>query len=295
MPIKHTLLALLVVIAWGLNFIFVQLSLTEFSPLFLCALRFLLASVPAIFFIKPPAASFKMVVLYGLVMFALQFSLLFMGMHMGVTSGMASLIMQVQVFFSMIFSALLLSERPNAWQIAGALVSFTGIALVATHLDQNLTLIGFIFILLAAATWGIGNLIAKKLPRVSMMSLIVWGCFVASIPLFLLSLIIEGPSSMINSYHHMTWVGVSGLFYTVCISTWVGYGAWNSLIRRYPIGTIVPFTLLIPIVGIIGSILILGEPFQSWKLVSGLLVISGLYINLLSARFVKINIQQKAC
>ena len=295
MPIKHTLLALLVVIAWGLNFIFVKLSLNEFSPLFLCALRFLLASVPAIFFIKPPAASFKMVILYGLIMFALQFSLLFMGMHMGITSGMASLIMQVQVFFSMIFSALLLSERPNVWQIAGALVSFTGIALVATHLDQNLTLLGFIFILLAAATWGIGNLIAKKLPRVNMISLIVWGCFVASIPLFVLSLIVEGPTSMIDSYHHMTWVGISSLLYTVCISTWVGYGVWNGLIRRYPIGTVVPFTLLIPVVGIIGSILILGEPFQSWKLASGLLVISGLYINLLSARFVNINIQQKAC
>ncbi len=291
MPIQHLLLCLLVVVIWGINFIFVKLSLNEFSPLFLCALRFLLASVPAIFFIKRPAIPFKMVVQYGLIMFALQFTFLFMGMHVGMTPGMASLIMQVQVFFSVFFATLILGEKPGICQILGSLISFMGIALVALHFDNNISFLGFVLILMAAASWGLGNLIVKRINNVRMISLVVWGCFVSCIPMLLLSFIFEGPASMIYSCQHVTWVGGISLFYIIAASTWVGYGIWGWLITHYPIGMVVPFTLLVPVVGILSSILILGEPFQLWKLVSGLFVITGLYINLAGPRWFKVKTQ----
>jgi len=284
MPVSHILLALLVVIVWGANFIFVTFGLEEISPLLLCALRFLFASVPAVFFIKLPNAPFKIVALYGLVMFALQFAFLFVGMHAGMTTGMASLLIQVQVFFSMFFAVIFLGEQPNIGQIIGALVSFMGIGLVAMHFDSDISLAGFIFILAAAATWGIGNLITKKIKNANMIGLIVWGSFVAFVPMFFFSLIFEGPASFVSSYQHLTWRGVGSLFYIVFASTWVGYGVWNWLIARYPVGMIVPFTLLVPVVGILSSVLVLGEPFQPWKLLAGLLVISGLCINLLGSR-----------
>ena len=293
MPVTHVLLALLVVIIWGVNFIFIKLSLDEFSPLLLCALRFLLASVPAIFFIKPPAVPFRFVALYGIIMFALQFSLLFMGMHLGMTPGMASLIMQIQVFFSMLFAAVVLGERPGTGQIIGALVASFGIGLVAFHLDQDISLLGFLCILASAATWGMGNLITKKINKVNMISLVIWGCFVASIPMIVFTLIVEGPASVVFSYQHSSWSAVTSLVYIVCVSTWVGYGIWNWLISHYPVAMVVPFTLLVPVVGMLCSILILNEPFHLWKLISGLLVISGLYINLLSSRLFKVNVQQK--
>ena len=203
------------------------------------------------------------------------------------TPGMASLIMQVQVFFSLFFGAVFLNEKPNAWQIIGALVSFSGISLVALHLDQTVTLVGFLCILASASSWGFGTLITKKIKNVNMFSLVIWGCFVACPPMFILSLLFEGPASIVHSYQHTTWIGITSLFYVVYISTWAGYGLWNWLIGRYPISMVVPFTLLIPIVGMLSSILMLGEPFERWKLLSGLLVISGLYINLLSARWLK--------
>src|SRR5207249_4460570 len=87
------------------------------------------------------------------------------------------------------------------------------------------------------------------------------------------------------SYHHITWVGVTSLFYIVYGSTWIGYGVWNWLLSRYAVGIIVPFTLLVPVIGILSSILILGEPFQRWKLIAGLFVISGVCINLLGTHF----------
>jgi O-acetylserine/cysteine efflux transporter len=293
MPFKHLLLLLLVIIIWGGNFIFVKLGLEEISPLLLCALRFFLASIPAVFFIKPPAVPFKIIAAYGLVMFGMQFGFVFLGMHAGMTPGMASLIMQVQVFFSMFFAVIFLGERLSITQIVGALVSFMGIGLVALHFDTNVSLAGFILILAAAASWGIGNLITKKIKTNNMIAVVIWGSFVACLPMFLLSLIFEGPQSIVTSYHMMTWKSLGSLFYIVYISTWVGYGVWNWLIGRHPFGIIVPFTLLIPVVGILSSVIILGEPFQLWKLVACLLVISGLCINILSARFFSVKVQPK--
>ena len=285
MPVSHLLLALLVVVVWGVNFIFVKMGLEEFSPLLLCAVRFFLASIPAIFFIKRPAVPFRLVASYGLVMFALQFALIFSGMHAGMTAGMASILMQTQVFFSMFFAIVLLSERPNISQISGALVSFAGIALVGMHFDQTISLAGFLFILAGAAAWGYGNLITKKLAGVNMMALVVWGSFVAAVPMLILSLAIEGPERIFYTWNHLTITGISSLLYIVYVSTWIGYGVWNWLLGRYPVSTIVPFSLLVPVVGVISSVLILNEPFQLWKLTAGILVISGLCINLIGTRF----------
>ena len=284
MPVSHLLLALLVVVVWGINFIFVKMGLEEFSPLLLCAVRFFLASIPAIFFIKRPAVPFRLVASYGLVMFALQFALIFSGMHAGMTAGMASILMQTQVFFSMFFAIVLLGERPNLSQISGALVSFAGIALVGMHFDQTISLAGFLFILAGAAAWGYGNLITKKLAGVNMMALVVWGSFVAAFPMLILSLAIEGPERIVYTWNHLTITGISSLLYIVYVSTCIGYGVWNWLLGRYPVSSIVPFSLLVPVVGVISSVLILNEPFQLWKLTAGILVISGLCINLIGTR-----------
>ncbi|CAM2927975.1 EamA family transporter [Legionella worsleiensis] len=283
MPVSHLLLALLVVLIWGINFLFVKLGLEEISPLLLCALRFFLASVPAVFFIKPPAVPFRIIASYGLVMFALQFTFLFLGMQIGMTPGMASLIMQVQVFFSIFFAGMFIGESPTPGQLIGALVSFSGIGLVALHFDAHVSLPGFLCIMAAAATWGIGNLITKSMKTNQLISVIVWGSFIACIPMFLLAYWVEGASSFSYTYQHLSWKGCVALAYIVYMSTWVGYGVWNWLISRYPVGMIVPFTILVPVVAMLSSILFLGESFQLWKLEAGLLVIGGLCINLLSA------------
>lgn len=293
MPIKHIMLALLVVIIWGLNFLFVKLGLNEISPFLLCAIRFLLASIPAIFFIKPPKVSFNIVASYGLVMFALQFSLVFLGMYLGMTPGMAALLMQVQVFFSILFAAVFIGDIPKKSQILGALVSFSGIALVASHLDKDVSLLGYLCMLGAAATWGFGNLITKKTKNINMMAFVVWGSFIASFPMMLLSLLVDGPTKIVATFHHITWQGISSIIYIVYASTWIGYGVWNWLLSRYPVGVIVPFTLLVPIVGIISSVIFMGEPLQHWKIAAGLLVMLGLSVNIMSSRIIQMNLKSE--
>jgi O-acetylserine/cysteine efflux transporter len=294
MPLSHLMLAFLVAIIWGINFLFVKIALDEISPILLCALRFLLASIPLVFFLKPPAVPFRLVIWYGLIMFVLQFLFFFIGMHSGMIPGMASLIMQVQIFFSMFFASLFLNEKPTTHQILGALVSFCGIGLVGFHFDNDISATGFILILASAAAWGFGNLITKKTKNINMMALVVWGSFVACFPLLLMTLLFEGTQSIVQSYNHITWKGLLAVFYIVYASTWVGYGVWNWLLSRHAVAVIVPFTLLVPVVGILSSVMFLGEPFQEWKLISCLLVITGLCINILGARFYPIKVAQEA-
>lgn len=291
MPTTHLLLALLVVIIWGINFLFVKLSLEEISPLLLCAIRFILASIPAIFFIKPPAVPFKTVTMYGLTMFAMQFSFLFIGLQIGMTPGLASLLMQSQIFFSLFFAALFIGETPTVWQISGGLISFLGIGLVAVHLDQHITVLSFVCVLTAAASWGMGNLITKKMNHINIIALVAWGSFIACFPVTLLALLFEGTSSIMYTYHHLSWKGFFSVLYIVYISTWVGYGAWNWLLKHHPVGVIAPSTLLVPIIGMLSSVLILGEPLHPWKITAGLLVMSGLCIHLFGMRFYNKKIQ----
>ncbi|MFA6302347.1 MAG: EamA family transporter [Legionella sp.] len=284
MPVSHLMLALMVVVIWGVNFLFVKFGLDEISSLQLCALRFFLASIPAVFFIKRPEVPFRYIVAYGLIVFALQFGLLFMGMEAGMAPGMTSLIMQVQVFFSMFFAMVFLKEKPKAMQIIGALIAFSGIGLVALHFDKSISGIGFILILAAAASWGLGNLITKKINSTHLIAVIVWGSFIATLPMFIMALLVEGPRDFIDTFEHLTWHGFGALLYIVYASTWLGYGVWNWLITRYPVAMIVPFTLLVPVVGIFSSVVVLNEPFAYWQLTAGMLVLLGLAINVYSTR-----------
>ncbi len=284
MQLFNIILALLVVIIWGFNFVVIKVGLEEISPLLLGFARFFLTSIPAVFFIKKPSAPFKMVAWYGLVMFALQFSLLFIGMYAGVTPGLASLLLQLQVFFTVLLATLFFREKLHFWQILGALVSFSGIAFVAMNLGGNITLTGFLLVIGAAASWGVGNVISKKIGKVNMVSLVIWGSLIAWPPLLAISFIVEGADKVLYTFQHLTWLSGGAVLYITYLSTLFGFGVWSWLLHHHPLGTIAPFTLLVPIFGILSSVLVLGEPLQSWKVLAAILVIIGLCINLLGPK-----------
>ncbi len=284
MPLSHLLAALLVILVWGFNFVVIKVGLEGISPLLLGFARFFLTSIPAVFFIKPPAAPFKRVIAYGLVMFALQFSLLFMGMYAGMSAGLASLILQLQVFFTAFLAVFFFKEKLHVWQIIGGLIAFGGIALVAMHLSATTTLSGFLLVIAAAASWAFGNVISKKIGKVDMVSLVVWGSLIAWPPLLGISLIVEGAPAVLNTFTHLTWASGGAVLYITYLSTLFGFGVWSWLLHHHPLGTIAPFTLLVPVFAILSSILVLHEPLEAWKIYAALLVIAGLCIYFLGPR-----------
>jgi O-acetylserine/cysteine efflux transporter len=282
---RHIMLAVFVTVIWGFNFVFVHFGLEELPPLTLCALRFFMASVPLVFFIKRPNVSWPLLILYSLLTFALQFSFLFVGMKAGVAPGLTSLLAQTQVFFSFLFAALFLGERLTHWQFIGASLAFTGLLVVAEHLGGvDITGAGFVWILLASMAWGAGNSCVKKMGGSQGLSLIVWASFLAFPPLLFASYLLDGPAVIMTSLHQITWRGASAVMYITCGSTWIGYGIWAWLLSTYSVGTVVPFTLLVPIFGMFASSIVFGEGLPAWKMIAAILIMLGLMVHLFGSR-----------
>lgn len=284
MPFSHVLLALCVIAIWGINFVVIQIGLRELPPIFLTFLRFFFAAFPAVFFIKRPQIPFKMLFAYAMLMFTLDFAFLFSGMYAGVSSGIASLTLQTQVFFTAILAMIFLKEKLTLWQILGALVSFSGIGLVAINTGGDVNTFGLLLVEFAALSWAGGNLVSKKIGKVDMFSLVVWGSLVAWPPLLLLSFILEHGKWSIESILNVSWLTIGSVAYLVYPVTLFGFAIWSWLLSRHAASTVAPFTLLVPIFGFSSSALILGEGMQGWKIGAGFLIVFGLVINLYGGR-----------
>jgi O-acetylserine/cysteine efflux transporter len=273
------LAALLVVVIWGFNFVVIEIGLHGLPPILFTALRFLFAAVPLVFFVSRPAVPLRLVAGYALFQFALQFTLLFSGMKLGFPPGLASLVIQLQAFFTIGMAVLLLGERPRIAQLAGALIALSGMALVAAHLEARTTVIGFLLVVCAGFSWGVANIFTKKIGKTDPLALMTWGSLIAAPPLLAASLLMEGPSAWMDAAVRLDWTSVGAVLFQSYPNTLLGFGIWSVLMRKYPTATVAPFTLLVPVTGMLSAALVLGEQLQWWKLAAGLLVIAGLGIN----------------
>lgn len=288
LPLRHILLALLTVTIWGSNFVAIKLALHDLPPLLLCTLRFLFVSLPLVFILPRPAIAWRMLLLYGLTMFALQFSFMFLGMKLGVSPGLASVMLQLQVFVTLALSVVFLRERITPAQIAGTLIAVAGFAVVAAHSGGEVSLAGLVCLLLAAVSWGYGNFMSRGLGKVNPLALVVWGGLVVPVPMGLASLALEGPAVV---WHSLTHVGLSAglaLAFIVYASTLVGYSLWSWLLARHAASAITPFALLVPVFGMLSSALVLGEALPAWKLVAAGLVMTGLTVNIFGPRLLRL-------
>ena len=285
---RHLLLALGIVFIWGVNFAIIKLGLRQVSPLALGVARFFLAAFPWVFFIPRPKVPLGMIALYGFLIFALQFGFLFTGMKLGMSAGLSSLILQLQVFFTIGLSVLMLGERPTGWQLAGAVLAFAGVGVVALNVGGDVTVVGLILLVAAAASWGGGNIVSKRISQRSstsnVLGLVVWGSLFA-LPVLLAVALVLDPEHLVSSFTSLDWVSIGSIAYIVYLSTLLGFAVWAGLLARYPVSTVAPFTLLVPVFGFLGSTVLLGGPLQGGKLGGSSLVIAGLCINLFGSRF----------
>jgi O-acetylserine/cysteine efflux transporter len=207
-----------------------------------------------------------------------KFSLLFVGMDVGMPAGLASLVLQVQAFFTLGFAAVLLGERLRAAQLAGLGLASAGLALVASGLDGVATPAGFALVIAAAAAWGVGNVAIKRAAPVDPFRFMSWMCLVPPVPLFVLSLSFEGPRAVGDALAGIDLGGVAAVAYIAFAATTVGWGLWAYLMRAYSASTVAPFSLLVPVFGLAFAALLLGEPVSARVVVAAVLVVSGVFL-----------------
>jgi O-acetylserine/cysteine efflux transporter len=281
---RDTLLALAIAVVWGLNFVAAHWAVAEISPLLVSGIRYLIALTPAIFLVRRPQVSVLLLIGYGLFVGVGQFGFLFSAIKMGMPAGLASMVVQVQAFFSIGLAVLFLGERPRLASLLGALVAFAGIGVIAFERLEGAALVPLLMTIAAAGSWGIANLITKKAGKIDMLGFVVWSSLVPPIPLFALSYFIDGPQAWPDALAHLTWLGAGSLLFIGWAATVFGYGAWSSLLSRYPASTVAPFALLVPVAGIGASALLIGERVSGLDLAGAALVFVGLLLNVFGPR-----------
>jgi O-acetylserine/cysteine efflux transporter len=276
---RDRLLALLVVLCWGVNFPVTAIALEHFPPLFLVALRFALIAIPTVIFIPRPKIELVWLLGVGLGIGTLQFAFLYLGMTAGMPSGLASLVLQASAPFTVIIAAIWLRERISARQAVGIGIAILGLAAIAVHRAQVAALLPVVLVLCGALGWAIGNVSTRKAQAPNALHLTLWMSVVPPIPMFAISWFVEGPerigTSLATAFTLEALPSVLALLYLILIATTLGYGIWTGLLAKYPSSTVAPFSMLVPVIGVFSAWVAFGETIDLVEVVAGATVVIG--------------------
>ena len=284
---RDILLAGIVILAWGVNFVVIKVGLEGVPPMLLGALRFMLAAFPAILFVRRPNMPWRWLLAYGLTISLGQFAFLFSAMYVGMPAGLASLVLQAQAFFTLGFAALFLGESVRRSSLIGLIIAAAGLLLIGSESGRSFTLAGFVLTLCAAMMWGLGNVVTKRVGQVNLVSLVVWGSLIPPLPFLALSLTIEGPAAIETALRNMSLNSLLAIAYLAFIATLLGYGLWSRLLSRYPASQVAPFSLLVPVIGLSSAWVLLGEQLNSVQWIGAGVVMLGLLINVFGPRLLQ--------
>ena len=302
MTLLHIALAVLVAFIWGVNFTFIAWALESFPPLMLTALRFFFTAVPLVLFLKPPKFN-RTLFIYAIGTFVMQYAFVFTAMHLGASAGLTALLLQVQIFITVLLAYVILGEPVSRMQIMGMLVGVLGLGVIALNLGGDMPLVGFICILIAAIGWSFGNIASKqastqqsisnfsnaspvnsnnkasnRTSALSALSLVVWGGLIACIVLTLSSLLFENEAWTLATFTQASFKSWLSLGFIVYVSTLIGFGLWAHLLSKNIASKVVPFALLVPVFGMATSVLLIGEVVTWWKMLAMVLILSGLIL-----------------
>jgi O-acetylserine/cysteine efflux transporter len=281
---SHLFLAVLVAAVWGVNFTVIEIGLDHFPPLLFSALRFLVAALPAVFFVGRPKVAWKWILAVGLALGVAKFGLVFRGMDAGMPAGLTSLVLQVQAVFTAVIAAAVLGERPTRIRAAGMLVALAGIGVAAVDEGTSGPLGAFALVIAAAFCWGVSNVLTRRAAPPDALNFMVWVSTVPVLPLLGLSLLTEGPARDLAALRALDWQGAGTVLFVAWVATVFGFGAWGWLLRRHPASAVAPFSLLVPVFGMSSAALFLGEPVSPLRWCAAALLVGGVALTSVTPR-----------
>lgn len=283
---SHLLLAVLITAIWGFNFSVIKLGLQSVDPFILAGIRFTLCALPLVFFIHFPPAGIGYVAAYGLLFGVGLWGVVNLGIQAGLSAGIASLVLQFSAFFTILLGALAFRESISKYQYAGIAIALIGLALVISITDGTATLIGLALVIFGALSWSLANIVVKKSGAREAFAFLVWSSLFSPIPLFLIAYLQHGPTIYAQTMAQIDSAAIFSILFQVYPTTLIGYYVWNSLLKIYPVSTVAPLSLLVPVCGLLSSALIFNEQIGPSKGVAAGLIILGLAVGLYGKRLV---------
>jgi O-acetylserine/cysteine efflux transporter len=281
-----------VVFIWGTNFIAMKVGLRELTPFQLGAARYFFAALPLVLFVRPPKMAPKWLLLYGLCQGVGQFGFLFVSLKVGMTAALASVLMQTQVFFTALFSVLLLRESISAPLRRGLILAALGLACFgaayAAHGGANgTTPLGFVLVLGSGCMWAASNIVVRNAqratPHFDVVPFMVWSSVVPVVPFVLLSFAFDSPAAdwSPTRLSWRTWVSIA---YLAWIAHILAYALWTTLLKRHVANRVAPFSLAVPVVGITAGMLVFGDTIGPWQWGGTVLLASALAMVMFAPR-----------
>ena len=281
--------ALTVVVVWGLNFVAMKVALRDFTPFQLGFFRYLFAVLPLIFWVRRPALHWRWLLAAGLAQVG-QFALLFVALDRGMTSALASVVMQTQVFFTALLGLVLLGERLPVASRVGMAIAAVGLCLLGVGVAEagaTTTLLALGLNLAAALSWAVSNIVARRAqtaaPGYDPLQFVVWLSLVPMLPFAALSWWLD-PVTAHGRWQGagaMSWLAVA---YLGWIATILAYALWTWLLTRHPASRVAPFSLAVPVVGLAAGMLMLGEQMSAWQWAGSACVVAALAVVVLGGR-----------
>lgn len=278
MSARDRLMAIAVAVIWGVNFIAIRWGLDDVAPLVFVAVRFTFVALPLIFLVPRPQVSWRVVAAVGTFMSLGQFGLLYVAMDQGMPAGLAALVLQAQVVFTILLAWIALGEVARRRQIFGVVIGSIGLAVVALGFGADASVLPLLITVGAAASWAVGNVVARAAKVTSGLSLVVWSALVVPLPSLGLSILVDGWSTTVNAFADFSWTAIGSTAFTVVVSTLIGYTWFNILLSRHPAASVMPYILLVTPVGMMAAWLVLDETPGYIELIGAAVMLAGVAI-----------------
>lgn len=283
------LIALGVVFAWGINFMFMKIALGDITPVVLGMLRFAFLLFPAIFILKKPPVPWRWLAVYGLTISFGQFGFMFLALSMDVPTGLAALIHQSQVFFTVILAVLIYKESIKINHLIGMLLAVVGLMLIGVGQYERTALIGLFVVMSGSLSWAVGNLVVKKIGAVNPLSLVVWGNVSSLLAFSLVSFGLYGADGVMTQVATLSWDGWASVLYLAFVASLLGYAGWGDLLSRYPASQVTPLALLVPVVALVVGFVFLDERLNLWHWSGIVVVMISLLIHVFGFKIKNLN------
>ena len=294
MNLKEHLLAIAVVLIWGFNFVVIRWGVEDVHPMTMTLLRFLLTAIPMIFIVKKPDIAMRYVITYGVLFGTGVWGLANLAVFLGTPAGMASLLLQISPFLTVLAAVVVFKENLKAKQVVGIIIALLGFFAICVFKSDSLSYVGLGLMIMAAVFWTICNIIIKIAKPKDVVSFTVWSSLFVPVPILLLSVVyalfygVEF-NTLLQMPNLKGWVSI---VFQALVVTLFGYAVWTRLISVHGLAKVTPYSLLVPISGLFFGWLLYGEVLSMIELIGSGLVLLGLIlltVNFTSGKKILVN------
>lgn len=276
MKLPHVLIAIAVSLIWGVNFVAAKAAVGYFPSFFFLAVRLTIVSIVLLPFIKKPDIPFSKLLTIAITLTVLHFGFMYIALEKGLDSSVAVVIDQLRVPFAVTLGYFLFGEEVGKKGVFGIVVALLGTFVIVGTPNIAQNHFAFWMLVGCSAAWALYNIQVKSLGKMDPISFIGWVSILGTPQLYLISFLLEG-----NKFPLLLAappMAIASLFYVAIGATIIAHGCWYYLLRIYPVNKVVPYSLLIPVFGMVSGILLLSEEITWQVVVGGVLTIIGVSI-----------------